>query len=101
MADVKNLNPDLQSKEPELSKEELAKRREDITAFYSDNISHLTVQAEYEELLATIDKARAERLQAQIFMSQAYADQAEAKKGPSEEELAFKSAMEKAASKVE
>jgi hypothetical protein len=100
MTQVKNLNPELQAKDPELSKEELAARRDEITAFYKENISHLTVQAEYEELLATIDKARAERLQAQIFMSQAYADQADAKKGPSEEELAFKSAMEEAASKL-
>jgi hypothetical protein len=38
MADVKNLNPDLQDKEPQLSKEELSKRREEITEFYKDNI---------------------------------------------------------------
>tara|TARA_R110002094_G_scaffold182544_1_gene160303 strand:+ start:514 stop:681 length:168 start_codon:yes stop_codon:yes gene_type:complete len=50
MADVKNLNPDLQDKEPQLSKEELSKRREEITEFYKDNIPHLEVQADYEML---------------------------------------------------
>ncbi len=60
MADVKNLNPDLQDKEPQLSKEELSKRREEITEFYKDNIPHLEVQADYESLLAAIEKARAE-----------------------------------------
>ena len=42
MADVKNLNPDLQDKDPQLSKEELNARREEITQFYKDNIPHLT-----------------------------------------------------------
>jgi|SRR5210317_86925 hypothetical protein len=57
----------------ELSKEELQKRREEITAFYKDNIKHLKVQKEYEELLRDVEKARAERLQAQMFLAQAYA----------------------------
>jgi|TARA_Y100000385_G_C13024454_1_gene607761 E3 ubiquitin-protein ligase DOA10 len=100
MSDVKKLNPELQDKDPQLTKEELASRREEITAFYKDNIPHLTVQAEYEELLATIDKARAERLQAQIFMAQAAAQQQGAE-GPSEDEKEFKAAMEKAATNVE
>ena len=100
MAKVKELNPDLQDKEPQMSTEEMAQRREEITKFYKDNIPHLTVQAEYEELLATIDKARAERMQAQIFMAQAAA-QANPKKEVSEEEKEFKAEMEKAASKIE
>ena len=101
MADVKNLNPDLQDKEPQLSKEELTKRREEITQFYKDNIPHLTVQAEYEDLLATIDKARAERLQAQMFMAQTAASQQENGGEASEDEKAFKEAMEKAAAGAE
>ena len=101
MSDVKKLTPELQDKDPQLTKEELASRREEITAFYKDNIPHLTVQAEYEELLATIDKARAERLQAQIFMAQAAAQQQQGAEGPSEDEKEFKAAMEKAATNVE
>ena len=56
----------------ELSKEELQKRREEITAFYKENIKHLKVQKEYEELLRDVEKARAERVQAQMFLAQAY-----------------------------
>ena len=56
----------------ELSKEELQKRREEITAFYQENIKHLKVQKEYEELLRDVEKARAERIQAQMFLAQAY-----------------------------
>ena len=97
MADVKNLDP---NKDPQLSKEELTKRREEITQFYKDNIPHLTVQAEYEDLLATIDKARAERLQAQMFMAQTAAQQ-DNRGEPSEDEKAFKEAMEKAAAGAE
>ncbi len=97
MADVKNLDP---NKDPQLSKEELTKRREEITQFYKDNIPHLTVQAEYEDLLATIDKARAERLQAQMFMAQTAAQQDNAGEA-SEDEKAFKEAMEKAAAGAE
>jgi len=100
MADVKNLNPDLQDKDPQMSPEEMAQRREEITKFYKDNIPHLTAQAEYEELLATIDKARAERLQAQLFLAQAAAAQKESE-GPTQDEKDFKAAMEKAASNVE
>ena len=95
-------NPSLDQKEPELSKEELAARREEITAFYKDNIKHLEIQAEYEMLLATIEKARAERMQAQMFMAQQYADQKEGGVSPeSEEAVAFKQAMEKAAMNID
>lgn len=60
------------SEEQNLSKEEIQKRRQEITSFYSENIEHLKVQKEYEELLRDIEKARAERIQAQIFLAQAY-----------------------------
>jgi hypothetical protein len=86
---------------PELTKEELNARREEITAFYKDNIKHLETQAEYEMLLATIEKARAERMQAQMFMAQQHVDQKEGGVAPdSEEAVAFKQAMEAAASKL-
>jgi|TARA_B110000914_G_scaffold225871_1_gene247984 hypothetical protein len=67
---------------PELSKEELAERRVEITTFYKENIKHLKVQKEYEELLRDVEKARVERLQAQMFLAQAYAAQEEGGKKP-------------------
>ena len=33
---------------PQLSKEEVAQRREEITKFYEEQIPHLKVQAEYD-----------------------------------------------------
>jgi hypothetical protein len=95
---TKNLT---EENDPTLSKEEMAARREEITAFYKDNIPHLEVQAEYEVLLATIEKSRAERMQAQMFMAQQYAEQKEGVDVNSEEAKAFKQAMEEAASKID
>tara|TARA_Y100000385_G_scaffold281684_1_gene334906 strand:+ start:724 stop:1023 length:300 start_codon:yes stop_codon:yes gene_type:complete len=95
---TKNLT---EENDPTLSKEEMAARREEITAFYKDNIPHLEVQAEYEVLLATIEKSRAERMQAQMFMAQQYSDQKEGVDVNSEEAKAFKQAMEEAASKID
>jgi len=92
----------LEDKEPNLSKEELNARRDEITSFYKDNIQHLKIQAEYETLLASIEKARAERMQAQMFMSQQYADQKEGGvASDSEEAKAFKEAMENAAKNID
>jgi len=97
MAKETNTNS-LTDKDPQLSKEELAERREEITNFYKDNIPHLEVQADYEMLLAQIEKSRAERMQAQMFMAQQYSEQNKAGVDPnSEEGQAFKEAMEKAA----
>jgi len=59
------------SEQVELSKEELAQRRKEITDYYKDNIKHLKIQLEYEELLMNIEKTRAERIQAQMFLAQA------------------------------
>jgi hypothetical protein len=96
------ISSNLDEKQPELTKEELNARREEITAFYKENISHLEIQAEYELLLASIEKSRAERMQAQMFMSQQYADQKDGAVAPdSEEATAFKQAMESAASKID
>tara|TARA_R100000951_G_scaffold73043_3_gene61479 strand:+ start:145 stop:456 length:312 start_codon:yes stop_codon:yes gene_type:complete len=99
MSDSK-INTNLQDKDPQMSKEELSKRREEITAFYKDNIPHLEVQADYETLLAAIEKARAERMQAQMFMAQQYASQkGEGAPDPnSSEGKAFQEAMAKAMS---
>ena len=99
MSDSK-INTDLQDKDPQMSKEELSQRREEITAFYKDNIPHIEVQADYETLLAAIEKARAERMQAQMFMAQQYASQkGEGAPDPnSQEGKAFQEAMAKAMS---
>ena len=61
----------------ELSKEEIAKRRIEVSNFYKENIKHLKIQLEYERLLTEIDETRAKRLQAQAFMAQAYAPEDE------------------------
>ena len=89
---------DLSDKDPQLSKEELSNRREEITTFYKDNIPHLEVQADYEGLLAAIEKSRAERMQAQMYMAQQYAAQ-KGEGGPdldSADGKAFQDAMAKA-----
>jgi len=83
-----------QEQPKELSKEELKQRREEITSFYKENIKHLKVQKEYEELLRDIEKARAERVQSQMFLAQAYgAGQEEAEEGMDEARQEFQAAM--------
>tara|TARA_R110001592_G_scaffold354823_1_gene654806 strand:- start:353 stop:658 length:306 start_codon:yes stop_codon:yes gene_type:complete len=95
------INPITEQEDPTLTKEELNARRDEITNFYKENIKHLEIQAEYEMLLSTIEKARAERMQAQMFMAQQYADQKEGGvASDSEEAIAFKEAMEAAAEKI-
>jgi len=59
--------------EVQLSKEQLAQRRKEITEFYKSNIQHLKVQKEYEQLLTDIEELRAKRMQAQMFLAQAFA----------------------------
>ena len=58
----------------QLSEKELAAKRIEITDFYKENIKHLKIQLQYEEMLRDIEKARAERVQAQMFLSQAMAE---------------------------
>ena len=53
----------------ETSKQEMAVKRDEITAYYKESIKHLKIQFEYEDLLMNIEKARAERVQAQMFFS--------------------------------
>lgn len=57
--------------EKELTQEEVAQRRQEITDFYETNIPHLKIQKEYEELLRDIELARAQRIEAQAFLAQA------------------------------
>jgi phage terminase large subunit-like protein len=65
MADIKE-NP---KEAVELSQEELTAKRDEITKYYKDHVPHLEAQLEYEGLLRDIEKCRAERMQAQQFMS--------------------------------
>ena len=65
---VKDIDPNTASK-----KEMDAKRRE-VTDFYKSNIPHLETQLKYEELIRDIEKTRAERLQAQMFIAQTMAE---------------------------
>jgi len=58
----------------DLSPEEMAKRRAEITAYYQENIPALTIQLEYETILRDIEKMRAERLQAQTFITRTMAE---------------------------
>jgi hypothetical protein len=59
----------------ELTKEELEARRGEITKYYEDHIPSLKTQLEYESLLRDIEKVRAERLQAQMFVQNTMAGQ--------------------------
>ena len=71
MANESTVNPS--EEEVQLSKEEVKARRAEITAYYKDHIKDLKVQKEYEELLRDIEKTRAERIQAQMFIAQSMA----------------------------
>jgi len=67
---TKETNENSSQEDVQLSKEELSKRRAEITAYYQDHIKDLKVQKEYEELLRDIEKTRAERVQAQMYLAQ-------------------------------
>ena len=76
MANVKTKEAEAVSPE-EMSKKELDNKRKEISKYYSENIPPLKVQLEYEELLRDIEKTRAERLQAQMFIAQTMAPEPE------------------------
>ncbi len=58
----------------EMSKKELETKRKEISKYYEDHIPSLKIQLEYEQLLKDIEKTRAERLQAQMFVAQTMAE---------------------------
>lgn len=74
---------------PEMSREEIAARKAEMSTFYAENLEHLKIQLEYEEHLTKIEKTRAERLQAQMFMMQAYAAQEGSEPGEMNKEAAM------------
>ena len=87
--EMPNVAEEVVNEEATLSKEEVEQRRKEITAFYKENIKNLKVQLEYETLLTDIEKTRAERLQAQMFMMQAYAAQEGSEPGEMNKEAAM------------
>jgi len=56
-------------KEP-LSKEELTRRKAEITAFHKEQIKFLSTQFDYEDLLAKIEEARLRRVMAMMRHAQ-------------------------------
>jgi hypothetical protein len=67
MADLSN-----EVAQEELSPEEIAQRKQELSNFYKDNIKHLKIQLEYETLLTDIEEQRAKRMQATMFLAQAF-----------------------------
>lgn len=73
--------------EVQMSKEQLAQRRKEITDFYKSNIPHLKVQKEYEQLLTEIEELRAKRIQAQMFLAQALTAERDAEADQAKEDF--------------
>ena len=67
MADISN-----EVAQEELSPEEIAQRKQELSNFYKDNVKHLKIQLEYETLLTDIEEQRAKRMQATMFLAQAF-----------------------------
>ena len=61
-----------QMTQEELSPEEIGQRKQELSNFYKDNIKHLKTQKEYEQLLTDIEELRAKRMQATMFLAQAF-----------------------------
>ena len=83
----------------ELSKEEIAKRKQEVSNFYKENIKHLKIQKEYESLLTEIEELRAKRLQAQMFQAQTYQGM-EDQKEPSQAGVDFENMNEESVKKT-
>ena len=79
MADI-NENPTTAT--PDLSVEDMVAKRAEITQYYEEHIPSLQTQLEYETLLRDIEKTRAERLQAQMFITKTMAEPPAAPKAP-------------------
>ena len=90
----------------EQEEKELVEKRKEITKYYKDNIPHLKTQLQYEELLRDIEKTRAERMQAQMFIAKSSAappaPQAEGQMvGPKIEKVEPKAEKKRTLKKVE
>jgi hypothetical protein len=97
---TKSTTETVESLDPKkMSKEQLGEKRKEITEYYEGNIPHLETQLKYEQLLRDIEKTRAERLQAQMFIAQTMAPAPEAegepKMGPNVKSMTPANAAEK------
>ncbi len=59
-----------ETQNPQMSIEEMKERRDEITKYYEEEIPHLKVKAEYEELITKIERAKNERVLGQMQMAQ-------------------------------
>jgi len=59
-----------ENQDPQMSIEEMKQRRDEITEYYNEEIPHLQVKADYEELITKIEKAKNERILGQLQMAQ-------------------------------
>lgn len=74
------------AKKISMNKDSMKEKKEQMDSFYKENIKYLATQLEYEKLLTEIEKLRAERINAQMFIAQALVnkednDQQTVKKG--------------------
>ena len=88
------------TQEVEVSKKELDKKRKEVTAYYKEHIPSLKTQLEYETLLRDIEKCRAERLQAQMFVANTMAGPPEEPKSPAADDFAKAQAQNTAAKRT-
>jgi len=59
------------AKKVSMTKDSMKEKKEQMDSFYKENMKYLTTQVEYEKLLTEIEKLRAERINAQMFIAQA------------------------------
>lgn len=59
------------TKKVSMTKDSMKEKKEQMDSFYKENMKYLTTQVEYEKLLTEIEKLRAERINAQMFIAQA------------------------------
>lgn len=59
------------AKKVSMTKDSMKDKKEQMDSFYKENMKYLTTQVEYEKLLTEIEKLRAERINAQMFIAQA------------------------------
>jgi len=65
---------------PPISKEEMEKRKKEITQFHKEQIEFLTTQSTYEELLTKIEELRLRRMVAMMRQGEMMAPPEEEKK---------------------
>lgn len=89
-------NQTIPEEQTPMSDEEMAKMRTKITAQYKDEIKFLKVQAEYEELMATIEESKLKRYTALARTSNLFAQMESQDKDNHEARADFESAVKTA-----